>query len=72
MRITKAYLEQSLKYARDLAFADGVKVGRKQAEDEIRIAERKTNIELVRGLGQMAEATARAIITTIGEGGLRG
>lgn len=75
-RLTKAQKQFNERVAYDRAVDRGVELGRTQAkkefEDNIRISERKSNIELVRALASMTEATARAIITTIGEGGLHG
>ena len=54
----------------------GVTEGRKQAEEEfakdLHAQTQKANIELARALSSMVESAARAVITFIGEGGLRG
>ncbi len=77
-RIRKTKLERAAerKGEQDYWYGKGLREGREAASKEFQ-AELKTklantNIELARNLGQMVEATSRAVVTFVAEGGIRG
>ena len=60
------------KYDYDQGLQAGLRQAQaKQAEDQkLKLIE--ANLKLAQHLGQMIEATARAVVTFLGEGGIRG
>ena len=51
--------------------AEGKSAAAKEHADNLRAQEREANIALAKSLSLMIESTARAVMTFIGEGGLR-
>ncbi len=49
----------------------GIVQGRKEAQADIRQKEREANIKMADALSRMTENVARAVVTFIGEGGIR-
>ena len=72
MRISRDELAQVRQLAYDAGRKLGQDEGYKTKVDELRLQERKANVELAKALAMLTENTARAIVTFIGEGGLRG
>lgn len=65
-RLTKAERQEQLELEMKMAYnrgkAHGIDETRKEMEADIRIQIRKSNIQLAQSLGQMVEATARAVV----------
>ena len=72
----KAARAEAIQQREEYSYGRGVTEGRKQAQEEcaadLKLQERKTRIDLARTLSSMVEATARAVVTFIGKGGLHG
>jgi len=71
-RMREMRREQERKWEYDRGFKDGAASTEKRVREDVRIRERQANIDLAKALSSMTESTARAIVTFIGEGGLRG
>lgn len=67
----RALLESQRKYDYDMGVWDGLKQAQTKQDGDQKLKLVEANIRLAQQLGQMIEATARAVITFIGEGGLR-
>jgi flagellar biosynthesis/type III secretory pathway protein FliH len=74
-RATRAEHDAQLRALYADGHSAGLRQGEKQAQEkfnlDLRITERKTSIELAKSLGQMVEATARAVVAFCSELGLR-
>ena len=60
------------RFTYDRGHRDGSAEAEKKAREDTRAKLLDANIKLAQQLGQMIEATARAVTTFIGEGGVRG
>lgn len=74
-RKTKAERQEERDREQHYWHGRGISEGEKLAEEayakDLADARGKTNLELARALASMIESTARAVITFIGEGGVR-
>ena len=71
----RAKINSWIKSAQDRGIEIGKLEGKREAAkasaDDLRVQERKANIELARSLSSALQSTTQAITTLIGEGGLR-